>query len=265
MAQPRVQTFDLTALPEKLREPVQQSLVKPLRLFMDEAARAIGKAWTQGETLAFYEGVRVDVPDEWLTPTFQNSWSDGAGTGDPSVAYRKTENGDLEFRGFPAAPGGGAVSGNEILSIANSSFWPAGRASFVCRTTDITPGLNVCYVSMEADGRLIWDGGTTDAGRQVAISSVRVPCADRQPYQAATPYNFPVELPWTLERAPIGVCLLEARERNPSGGENVRSPVGGVDWEVLDRGAAGRRLNIRLVTGLAPGKSYTLRLLAVGG
>ena len=257
MPPPRVQSFDLTALPEELRRPVEAALVKPIRLFMDDASRAIERAWSVGDDLLFYEDVRVDVPADWIVATFLASW-----TNYQDAAYRKTENGDVEFQGYARAPGGGAVANTTIIQLP-AEFRMAVQRGFICHTHD---GVNhaSCYMEARPNGDLAWIAGATAASQFVALNTIKGVCADRQPYQPAGADRWPLDLPYVLERPPLGLFLLEARERIPQGSSATRVPLGGVDWEIHDdRGV--RKIRVRRVTGLTPGKSYILRLVAVGG
>lgn len=258
---PRVQTFDLTALPDQLRGPVEQALVKPLKLFMDETSRTLGRAWVLRDNLALFEDIRIDVPDEWIAPTLLNSWTDGTTFGDPTPAYRWREDGDLELRGFLLAPGGGATVDTAMFQM---QYQPIGRATFVQWNITAALAHGRSWVTVDPDGSVIWRDGDVGASQQLALSGIRVPALDPQPPLPGGSYAFPVELPWTLERMPLGLFLLEAREREPSGTSNVRIPVGGVDWELIDR-RGERHLRVRRVTGLLPGRSYILRLVALGG
>src|SRR5262245_38573563 len=126
MPPPRIQTFDLSAVPEKLRPAIEQAMVKPLKLFMEESVRSIAKAWVQGDNLAIYEDIRVDVPSDWVTPTFLNGWDDYGDADDPRVGYRKTEQGDLELRGRTTQSG--AVVPSVMFMVP---FLPEGNARFV--------------------------------------------------------------------------------------------------------------------------------------
>ncbi len=255
MPPPRVQTFDLSALPDQLRGPVEQALVKPITLFMDEAARAINRCWARGDTVALFEDVRVDVPADWTSPTMENSWIDGG------AVYRKTEGGELELDGKVTAPGGGAVAGTTIFTVP---FAPARAGRYLCASTTAVPVDIACRVDVLTTGAVQFRAGTTGVSCPVFLSGIRQPCADPQPYQPAGPFRWPLDLAYPLERRPMGLYLIEARERIPTGSSGVRSPIGGVDWELVEaRGV--RQLRVRRIAGLAAGKSYILRLAAIGG
>lgn len=253
MPPPRIQPVDLAALPQALRQPLEQGLAKPLKLYMDDASRAIGLTWRRGDNLAFYEDLRVDVSADWLSPTMQNSWGDGG------AFYRKTEAGDLELDGNVTAPGGGAVANTTMFTVP---FPPERYGRFVCPS--VSGGADTtCQVAILTTGEVQWRSATTGASQPVYLSGIKLPCADRQPYQPAGTNRWPLDLPYVLEGRPLGLFLLEAREREPAG-TPIRAPIGGVDWELRENRGA-RELRVRRVAGLAPGKSYTLRLVVVGG
>jgi len=242
-------------LPAELREQIQRALVEPLRRFHGAVGTALGAAWLVGDRLQLFE-VWVDVPADWQTPTWQNSWTAATSiSGEVGAAYRKTEDGFLELRGAADAPGGGPLAGDVLFAVP-AAYVPAARWRSIQWTIDGTLAYNFAVVSIESSGAVTWIGGNTGASQAVGLQ-MRVQCADTRPPVFTTPYCLPQDLPYALARPPVGLWVLSIVERTTS---TVILAPGGVDWL-----AVGNIVRLRHVTGLQAGKSYIIRLVALGG
>lgn len=247
----------LEGFPEEIRGPLFRSLVEPLRAFNSAVGAAVEASWRVGVNLQLFE-LRVDVPNDWQTPTFLNSWTAATSiSGEVAPGYRKTEDGHLELRGAADAPGGGATPGDVLFTVP-SAYAPFARWRSVQWTIDGALAYNTAVLSVETDGSVTWLGGNTGAAQAVGLQ-MRVQCADLRPPVFTTPYALPQDIAYTLTRPPIGLWVLSVTERG--GAPAVLAP-GGVEWQPS---TAGRSIRLRHVAGLQAGKSYTIRLAALGG
>lgn len=225
-------------------------LVLPLNSFIAPVAAALKAGLTFKENFAGeVKTVTVTPPDDWtyLTSGFGGGWSLYDGTNFP-VAYRKTEHGEVVWRGL--VKGGALGFGAPVVSFtgALAGLAPVNKHPFAVVS-------NYAFGSAE-----VQTGGLYAAVGSAAwfgFDGVQYMASDRTPPRWATPVTVKLGTPQKpYAGRPATVIVLSARQQNAP---TAPVAVSAIDWTATtsDKSTA---IQVWRVWGLAPGVAYSLTL-----
>jgi hypothetical protein len=225
--------------------PEVERLLQRLNNFGTGVSSSLSRGLTLGENVAAQVADITATPsDDWIAATYQNSWATFAG--DPATQYVKLENGLVRMRGRIIGGATGTVAFTIPADFApDRTIYQSALSSATqpARATIGTTGT----VTIDFLGAPTW----------IAVDGVSFVAADRHP-DTNDHTAMKVKLTLPSGRRPKGVTVIRARDVTNKTEEHVGvNPW--VDW--YDDGG---QLVIEHIAGLAPGRTYNLRLLIWG-
>lgn len=233
-----------------------ERLVAPINAFMMPTAAALSRGLTYRENFAGeVKTVEVTPPEDWTEIPLGPGWSyHGDSAFSAGRAYiRKGVGGEVETRGLVRRTSGSA---GLMVSYAATGPYSPGTGNAQFRSTRAN----------DADASVVIDPvgiylRTGSAASWVSLDGFRWQAADRKPPR----WEAPVDVRLGTEQTPFpgrpgSVHVLDVRQKG-----FVLNPtvITGLDWTAVNlekqKNAPGVRLH--RVWGLAPGTTYTLRLL----
>lgn len=197
------------------------------------------------------------IPDPtWTAPTLLNSWANIGGTDNP-VGYIMEPGGWVVIRGRVST---GTV-GNAFFTLP-AAYRPAYNCHFINVCEDGASNRAPYQMTVFSSGNVgpyqvgaaFYNNYVSLNGRFLAAASG--PSAPVLPFSGA---DWPLRIKTSLPSRAVGAWLAQAQD-SESGGSISVGP-GAIDWEQ----DGDRRLVVRNVAGLQPGRTYRLRFLVLGG
>lgn len=226
-------------------QAAKEKLLLPLNKFLSDANDGLSAGLRLDANLGCQVWTfRVQVPAQWQTPTFANSWTN-YGSPEATAGYTKTADGLVFLKG--GLKGGTLGAAAFMLPAA---YCPAERMQCVCyyfNGTSAAPGL----VYVEANGDVKPAGSTNF---YVSLAGISFPCSNFSPY---VPSCFPLKFKCTLPGGRAQKLELgEVVDVTPGSTPLVHNAT-----EAIWRNDAGQ-ITIDNIPGLLPGRTYSIRAIA---
>jgi len=225
--------------------PEVERLLLRLNNFGTGVTSSLARGLTLGENVAAQiADIEVTPADDWQTVSYQNGWTTFAG--DPVAQYVKLEGGLVRVRGR-ITPG----SSGTVAFAMPADFAP----SRTIYQSAVTSGIAQAQVQVGTTGNVTVS--YIGAPSWVSLDSTTFVAADRHP-DTNDHTATKVKLTLPQGKRPRGVTVIRARDFTNRTEEHVGTNPW-VDW--YDDGG---QLVIEHIAGLAPGRTYRLRLLIWG-
>ncbi len=230
----------------EIRKTVE-AIAPPLNQFMLQTSSALTKALTLAENLdAQIHTFKITVPTDWIAVTFQAPWDNVDPVNNAPAQYRKTMDGMVQVQGRVL----GGVLLTEIF-VLPVGYRPSCVIDFGCVSDDAFASVQVA----RSGGVAAITGGVSTF---LDIGTIQFPASDRTPI---APSCWPYAFKCTTRAKPKAV-LVGAIEDTQDLNRTVH--VGAPSWAIFDKDGS-RMIRIKHIPGLAPGRTYAVTLVVLGG
>lgn len=226
---------------------IPTKLLKSLNGFMGD----VSGLFSGGVRVAGHMGVvdtfNVTVPDDWIAPTFTNSWVNYSSV-DPTrvqAAYRKDSNGIVHIRGEVQL----GVAGSSVFTLP-VAYRPAAYSRHVI---NFAGGVGVGGADARTTGDVVPE--VAAGSGFIALNNISFSASDRTPY---VPSCWPLKI--SVPFKPRMVWAVSAQDTSKTTPSNRTGPLW-IDWEFNSE----RGVYVRNMLGLVPGKSYRITYAALKG
>lgn len=196
------------------------------------------------------------IPDPtWTALAFDTNWGNLGGVWQ-TARYRMLPGGSVDLQ-IGAVTKSVALAAPDTIGILPVGYRPTLQVA-IWSIGDT----GASRIDVQANGRLVAQGGTAGGGgtfllgHPVAFQATATgPCAPVLPFSGA---DWPLRIKTSLPSRAVGAWLAQAQDSES--GASISVGPGAIDWEQ----DGDRRLVVRNVAGLQPGRTYRLRFLVLG-
>lgn len=242
----QISTDDYHSSPEEVRGAID-TLSRSLNPFLRDTVGVLSNGISLGANLAArIKTVEFMIPDPWIQVTFLNSWTN-FGLGAATVAYRKSDDGYVRFKGL-------AKNGTMAAATFNlpAAYRPAEDARFAVVSNNAFGSVEV----RASSGDVVPVAGTNSFH---SFDGINFPAADPTPVARPKPFPLQIDiadLPGTYQ----GTVVLACDDITTRATKAVVYPR--ISAEATS--VQGRQtLRIVDVQGLPTGRKYRLKLLVL--